>query len=151
MFFIKMAKHQLVIVTKKISSHESITYSEQRKVDFLNAWFRLSLLTIFPSIPFSVSSALVLLFSVILTECCTPAYLSCSALSFCMEPSRTSWLPFTPAPVTFIVSASFTPACPCSSGRNFASSFLQIPPRGGHPCSWLVVGNYKPPQWTFTT
>ncbi|MCX6240005.1 MAG: hypothetical protein NTY07_21085, partial [Bacteroidia bacterium] len=26
------------------------------------------------------------------------------------------------------------------SGRNFAASFLQIPPRNGHPCSWLMVG-----------
>ncbi|MCX6240170.1 MAG: hypothetical protein NTY07_21955, partial [Bacteroidia bacterium] len=25
-------------------------------------------------------------------------------------------------------------------GRNFAASFLQIPPRNGHPCSWLMVG-----------
>jgi len=28
----------------------------------------------------------------------------------------------------------------CTSGRGFASSFLQIPPRGGHPCSRLTVG-----------
>ena len=26
-----------------------------------------------------------------------------------------------------------------SSGRNFASTFLQIPPRDGHPWSWLVI------------
>jgi len=26
----------------------------------------------------------------------------------------------------------------CSSGRGFASSFLQIPPRGGHPCLRLA-------------
>ena len=25
----------------------------------------------------------------------------------------------------------------CTSSRAFASSFLQIPPRDGHPCSWL--------------
>src|SRR5690606_36008687 len=24
----------------------------------------------------------------------------------------------------------------CSSGRDFAAGFLQIPPRGGHPCPW---------------
>ncbi len=28
----------------------------------------------------------------------------------------------------------------CTSGREFASSFLQIPPCDGHPCSWLTVG-----------
>ena len=27
----------------------------------------------------------------------------------------------------------------CSSGREFASSFFQIPPHGGHPCSSLTV------------
>src|SRR5699024_11319538 len=27
----------------------------------------------------------------------------------------------------------------CSSVRDFASSFLQIPPRDGHPCLWLTV------------
>ncbi len=27
----------------------------------------------------------------------------------------------------------------CASGREFAFSFLQIPPHDGHPCSWLVV------------
>jgi hypothetical protein len=27
----------------------------------------------------------------------------------------------------------------CSSARNFASGFLQIPPRGGHPCLWLTL------------
>jgi len=32
----------------------------------------------------------------------------------------------------------------CSSGRDFASSFLQIPPRGGHPCLQLVVPTAKP-------
>jgi len=37
-----------------------------------------------------------------------------------------------------------------SSGRGFASSFLQIPPHGPHPCSWLAVGNSQPPQRTFT-
>ncbi|HAH30692.1 MAG TPA: hypothetical protein DCL44_00070 [Elusimicrobia bacterium] len=29
----------------------------------------------------------------------------------------------------------------CSSGRDFASGFLQIPPRDGHPCLWLTVGS----------
>ncbi len=28
----------------------------------------------------------------------------------------------------------------CSSGREFASGFLQIPLRSGHPCLWLTVG-----------
>ncbi len=32
----------------------------------------------------------------------------------------------------------------CSSGRDFASGFLQIPPRDGHPCLWLVVPTAKP-------
>lgn len=27
----------------------------------------------------------------------------------------------------------------CSSGRDFAAGFLQIPPRGGHPCLWLIL------------
>ena len=33
----------------------------------------------------------------------------------------------------------------CSSGQRFTASFLQIPPRDGHPCFWLMVGDYKPP------
>ena len=37
----------------------------------------------------------------------------------------------------------------CSSVQDFASSFLQIPPRGGHPCSWLTVGAHQPPFGTF--
>ncbi len=31
-----------------------------------------------------------------------------------------------------------------SSDRSFASNFLQIPPRGGHPCLQLVVGTINP-------
>jgi hypothetical protein len=27
----------------------------------------------------------------------------------------------------------------CSSSRDFALSFFQIPPRDGHPCCWLIV------------
>jgi len=27
----------------------------------------------------------------------------------------------------------------CSSARSFASGFLQIPPRGGHPCFWPTL------------
>ena len=27
----------------------------------------------------------------------------------------------------------------CSSGRDFAAGFLQIPPRDGHPCLWLTL------------
>ena len=27
----------------------------------------------------------------------------------------------------------------CSSGRDFAAGFLQIPPRDGHPCLWLIL------------
>ena len=27
----------------------------------------------------------------------------------------------------------------CSSGRDFAADFLQIPPRNGHPCLWLIL------------
>ncbi|HCU30104.1 MAG TPA: hypothetical protein DIC57_05755, partial [Sphaerochaeta sp.] len=32
----------------------------------------------------------------------------------------------------------------CSSGRKFASGFLQIPPRRGHPCLWLCTWRYHP-------
>ena len=32
----------------------------------------------------------------------------------------------------------------CTLDRGFASGFLQIPPRGGHPCPWLVVPTAKP-------
>jgi len=38
----------------------------------------------------------------------------------------------------------------CSSGRNFASGFLQIPSRDGHPCPWLALGRYLPVEGTFT-
>ena len=31
----------------------------------------------------------------------------------------------------------------CSSGRNFASGFLQIPPRDGHPCLRLTLPTVK--------
>src|SRR5690606_34164109 len=31
----------------------------------------------------------------------------------------------------------------CSSGRDFAAGFLQIPPRGGHPCPWLTLPTAK--------
>ncbi|SDK76185.1 hypothetical protein SAMN05216192_15338, partial [Paenibacillus typhae] len=50
---------------------------------------------------------------------------------------------------TLLCSASSSvPACLlcdfCSSDRGFASGFLQIPPRGGHPCPWLTVPTAKP-------
>ena len=32
----------------------------------------------------------------------------------------------------------------CSSVQGFASDFLRIPPRGGHPCLWLTVPTVKP-------
>ena len=34
----------------------------------------------------------------------------------------------------------------CTSDRNFASTFFQIPPHDGHPWYWLVVGHcdYNP-------
>src|SRR5690554_4619384 len=38
----------------------------------------------------------------------------------------------------------------CSSGREFAFSFLQIPPRGGHPCCSASGSRYQGPQGTFT-
>ena len=38
----------------------------------------------------------------------------------------------------------------CPSGRVFASSFLQIPPHGGHPCLQLTAGARQPPYRTFT-
>jgi len=31
----------------------------------------------------------------------------------------------------------------CSSGQDFAVSFLQIPPPDGHPCSWLTLPTVK--------
>jgi hypothetical protein len=38
-----------------------------------------------------------------------------------------------------------TPICDfCSSGRGFASGFLQIPSRDGHPCLQLTVPTAKP-------
>src|SRR5690606_8732416 len=38
----------------------------------------------------------------------------------------------------------------CTLARAFASGFLQIPPRGRHPCLWLMVGARQPPFRTFT-
>jgi len=38
----------------------------------------------------------------------------------------------------------------CSSGQKFASGFLQIPPRDGHPCLWLCAWHYQPALGTFT-
>jgi len=39
----------------------------------------------------------------------------------------------------------FSLACgSCSSSRDFALGFLQIPPHGGHPCHQLVVPTAKP-------
>lgn len=38
----------------------------------------------------------------------------------------------------------------CTLARAFASGFLQIPPRDGHPCPWLAVGARQPPLGTFT-
>ena len=54
---------------------------------------------------------------------------------------------YIPCPVQYRTSlclASLSGVCRlvcdfCSSGREFASSFFQIPPRGGHPCSSLIV------------
>ena len=40
-----------------------------------------------------------------------------------------------------------TPQCPsCSSGRDFACSFLPIPPRGGHRCCSARGSCHKGPQ-----
>ena len=70
--------------------------------------------------------------------------------------STTTFIPSTrhiyvPRPVqyrTLLCSASSSSVCRlvcdfCSSGREFASSFFQIPPRGGHPCSSLTVPTAK--------
>lgn len=38
----------------------------------------------------------------------------------------------------------------CTLARAFASGFLQILPRGRHPCPWLTVGARQPPFGTFT-
>lgn len=46
------------------------------------------------------------------------------------------------------IESSSIPACLLydfySADRGFASGFLQIPPRGGHPCIWLTVPTAKP-------
>ena len=39
----------------------------------------------------------------------------------------------------------------CASDRDFASCFLQIPPRGGHPCSLARGSCHLGPQRTFTS
>ena len=39
----------------------------------------------------------------------------------------------------------------CSSGRKFACGFLQIPPRGGHPCRSASGSRHQGPQRTFTS
>ena len=70
--------------------------------------------------------------------------------------STTTFIPSTrhiyvPRPVQYRTSlclASSSSVCRlvcdfCSSGREFASSFFQIPPRGGHPCSSLTVPTAK--------
>jgi len=46
--------------------------------------------------------------------------------------------------------ASTASCCSCSSGREFASGFLQTPLRNGRPCPWLVVGHDQPPLRTCT-
>ena len=38
----------------------------------------------------------------------------------------------------------------CTSGQMFASGFLQIPSRGGHPCLRLDASHYKGALGTFT-
>ena len=70
--------------------------------------------------------------------------------------STTTFIPSTrhiyvPRPVQFrtsLCSANASSVCRlacdfCSSGREFASSFFQIPPRDGHPCSSLTVPTAK--------
>lgn len=39
----------------------------------------------------------------------------------------------------------------CSSGRDFACGFLQIPPRDGHPCRSASGSRHQGPQRTFTS
>ena len=39
----------------------------------------------------------------------------------------------------------------CSSGQCFAFDFLQIPPRGGHPCRSASGSRHQGPQRTFTS
>ncbi|HBH22082.1 MAG TPA: hypothetical protein DDY13_01530 [Cytophagales bacterium] len=48
------------------------------------------------------------------------------------------WFVWQPYPVHFGLVCSF-----CSSGQDFASDFLQIPPRNGHPCLWLTLPTAK--------
>src|ERR1035437_8649125 len=36
----------------------------------------------------------------------------------------------------------------CSSGRDFACSFLQIPPRNGHPCRSAIGSHHQGPKRT---
>jgi hypothetical protein len=39
----------------------------------------------------------------------------------------------------------------CSSGQEFACGFLQIPPRGRHPCRSASGSRHQGPQRTFTS
>jgi len=52
---------------------------------------------------------------------------------------------------------AFSPGCgclicdSCSSGQDFAFSFLQIPPRDGHPCCSAIGSHHQGPKRTCTS
>jgi len=52
---------------------------------------------------------------------------------------------------------AFSPRCgclicdSCSSGQDFAYSFLQIPPRDGHPCCSAIGSHHQGPKRTCTS
>ncbi len=52
---------------------------------------------------------------------------------------------------------AFSPGCgclicdSCSSGRDFACGFLQIPPRDGHPCRPAIGSHHQGPKRTCTS
>ena len=68
------------------------------------------------------------------------------ALSFHLIP--TSFTPTVPNSYRALVCSATLPTVIClvwsfcSLGQMFAASFLQIPPRDGHPCSWLYNSRY---------
>ena len=70
----------------------------------------------------------------------TITFLPCNRHIYCMD-SGSIGLRFVSQtrPLHFSLICGF-----CSSVRDFASGFLQIPPHGGHPCLWLTVPTAKP-------
>jgi len=63
---------------------------------------------------------------------CTGCHLEAHLNGTPARPSRVRAIAFTPCTRHIYYPNSASHAC--SSGRGFDSGFLQIPPRGGHPC-----------------